>query len=203
MIRVRSVNVGHAIAIAAKSGRSGIDKRPVTSIEIGVEGVADDVIVDTDNHGGPEQAVYAYCRSDYGWWAETLGREMPDGLFGENLTLEGVESADFHIGDVLEIGAVRLQVTSPRVPCVTLAARMGDPGFVKAFHKAARFGPYFRVLDPGRITAGAEARMIPFDGERLPIAAMAALGPVARLSEAERVRWRAVPVHAALRRDLG
>ena len=76
------------------------------------------------------------------------------GTFGENLTIAGVETAQALIGDRLAIGDVLLEVTSPRIPCVTLAARMGDPGFVKRFRAAERPGFYCRVLQEGFVRAG-------------------------------------------------
>ena len=157
-VRVVAVNLGSAQPIAAKSGRSGIFKRPVEGpVAVGPEGLGGDTIVDRANHGGPDQAVYAYTLADYAWWTAQLDRELPPGSFGENLTLDGCESADFAIGDVLAVGALELEVTAPRIPCETLAARIGRPGFVRTFLEGARPGPYFRVKVPGHID-GRDAR---------------------------------------------
>jgi MOSC domain-containing protein YiiM len=60
--------------------------------------------------------------------------------FGENLTVSELESAALNIGDLLHIGAVTLQVTSPCIPCGTLAGRMEIPTFVKQFRFAKRPG---------------------------------------------------------------
>ena len=81
--------------------------------------------------------------------------ELEPGTFGENLTLDGLESARLNVGDMLHSGAVTLQVTAARIPCATLAARMGDPGFVKRFRLAGRPGAYCRVLRTGMLQAGA------------------------------------------------
>ena len=52
-------------------------------------GLAGDEQADKPDHGGPEQAVYAYAREDLDWWVERLGRELPNGMFGENITTAG------------------------------------------------------------------------------------------------------------------
>jgi MOSC domain-containing protein YiiM len=113
-----------------------------------------DTVIDVENHGGEDQAVYIYTADDYDWWTAELGREIGPGTFGENLTIRGLESAACSIGDRLQIGPVLLEVTSPRIPCSTLAARMDDGAFVKRFRKAARPGLYCRVIEPGMVQAG-------------------------------------------------
>jgi MOSC domain-containing protein YiiM len=156
-MRVLAVNVGRAQAIenAKSSGLTGIFKKPQTgAVRIGPLGLAHDSICDTENHGGPDQAVYVYGELDYAWWDAELGRTLEPGTFGENLTISGLESAAFSIGDRLRAGQVLLEVTAPRIPCVTLAARMGDPAFVKRFRYAERPGLYCRVIEEGDVQAG-------------------------------------------------
>ena len=199
-----SVNIGTARPIAAKSGMSGIYKTPTQGpVEITADGLSGDNIVDTANHGGVDQAVYAYCRADYDWWEGELKLPLAPGHFGENLTLDGLESADFSVGDRLEIGNVVLEVSAPRVPCVTIGVRMGDLRFVKTFHEAGRPGPYFRVLEGGTVEAGMPVRHVPWKGSApVPIAELRTPLKIANLSEAERERLLAVPIHGSLRRAL-
>ena len=156
-MRLLSVNVGREEPIenGKASGKSGIYKRPVdTAVRITPLGLAGDTIFDTENHGGEDQAVYIYTAPDYAWWAEELGRELEPGTFGENLTIRDLVSADAFIGDRLHVGDVILEVTAPRIPCATLAARMEDPGFVKRFRWAERPGLYCRVIREGEVRAG-------------------------------------------------
>lgn len=137
---------------------SGIYKTPVSGpLNITPLGLEGDVIIAIKHHGGPDQAVYLYSREEYAWWEEQLQRPLPPGIFGENLTLQGFESADLLIGDLFTFGAVTLQVTAPRIPCETFAWRMGDPHFVKKFRHADRPGAYCRVLQPGPLQAGEQA----------------------------------------------
>lgn len=140
---------------------TGIDKEPVESIELTVDGVVGDTVVDTKNHGGVDQAVYAYTREDYDFWEAELGRPMPGGLFGENLTIAGVESAGVHIGDRYTIGTVLLEATAGRIPCGVFADKIGLTDWIEQFRDAGRPGIYFRVVTPGTVTPGDEISISP------------------------------------------
>lgn len=154
---VMSVNVGspRTIDIAGKPETTGIHKTARTApVPVGPLGLAGDHVADTEHHGGVDQAVYVYSALDYDWWAQRLGGTLEPGVFGENLTVAGLDTADVRIGDRLRIGAVLLEVTAPRIPCATLAARMNDLAFVRTFREARRPGFYTRVLHEGEIRAG-------------------------------------------------
>ncbi len=162
-MQILSINIGKARPIANKTGETGIFKQPVATVEITRSGLAGDAVCDTENHGGVDQAVYLYGAGDYAWWAAELGRELEPGMFGENLTVSELESADFEIGDRFclhtDAGDVILEVTAPRIPCGTFAQRMGDPQFVKRFRHAERPGLYCRVLEPGTVQPGDRLRV--------------------------------------------
>jgi MOSC domain-containing protein YiiM len=129
-------------------------------VRISAAAVADDAICNTEHHGGTDQAVYAYCIHDYDWWARELGRELHPGTFGENLTILDMPT-DLYVGDRLVIGDAVLEATSPRIPCNTLAAVMGDSKFGLKFRKAERPGIYFRVLNEGQVSAGDRVELVP------------------------------------------
>jgi len=166
-MRVIAVNVGQARPIenAKSSGLTGIYKAPQSGpVHVGSLGLAHDSICDTENHGGPDQAVYVFGTPDYAWWEAELGRTLEPGTFGENLTITGLESAAYSLGDRLRAGEVVLEVTGARIPCVTLAARMGDPAFVKRFRFAERPGLYCRVIETGDVQAGDPVSVAPTQG---------------------------------------
>ena len=172
-MHILSINIGavRTIGNANVSGQTGIYKLPVTGpVQVTADGLADDAIVDTKNHGGPDQAVYVYGGADYAWWAAKLEQDLVPGTFGENLTISDLESAPLAIGDRLHIGGVILEVTAPRIPCWKLAQRMGDPGFVKRFRGAERPGVYCRVVREGTIRAGDPVMLEPYAGERVTVA---------------------------------
>lgn len=167
---VLSVNIGRATAIqTAKSTRqTGIYKLPVSGpVRVTSLGLEGDAVCDSKHHGGVDQAVYIFGAPDYAWWSAELGRELPPGTFGENLTIDGLESATFSIGDRLRLDEVVLEVTAPRIPCATLAARMGDPAFVKKFRRAERPGLYCRVIQEGRVRAGETVTLERYAGSPL------------------------------------
>lgn len=162
--RVISVNRGirKELQTGKKLIETGIFKQPVfNAVRITAEGLVDDVIGNKKHHGGKDQALYVYSAEDYQWWSGELGRQISPGTFGENLTLSGFRSAALRIGDRFRINDVLLEMTAPRIPCATLAARMGDPGFVKQFRQARRPGAYARVLNPGALQAGDAVEFIP------------------------------------------
>jgi MOSC domain-containing protein YiiM len=171
-MKLLSVNLGQAELLrgAKDPYLSGIAKRPVEGpVKIGTEGVAGDAVCDTRYHGGPDQAVYLYGAADYAWWETELGRALAPGTFGENLTLSDWASADVAVGDRFSIGAVILEITSPRVPCATLSQHMGDSAFLKKFRRAERPGVYCRVLREGEVRAGDEVHYEALAGETLGI----------------------------------
>ena len=197
-----SVNLGRAQPINAKSGVSGIFKQPTTTlVQITTLGLEGDVIVDTKNHGGVDQAVYVFGTPDYDWWSAELVREIAPGMFGENLTITGLESARFNIGDRIRVGAVLLEVTAPRIPCVTLAARMDDPQFVKRFRQAERFGLYCRVIQTGAVQAGDPVSVMPYAGETLSAREVFRRYYMTEHDEATLRRGLAAPLHYRVRRD--
>lgn len=170
-MKVLAVCIGEPRPIAAKSGKTGHFKTPVAgAVPLTPLGLEGDTIVDRKHHGGPEQAVYVLTEDDRLWWESELGHPCPAGYFGENLLIDGIDGADLCIGDIISTDSVKLQITAPRIPCVTFAARIGDPQGVKRFHKAGRPGAYARVLKPGSIEAFDPISFLPYEGERISVA---------------------------------
>ncbi len=171
-MRIGSINAGQARCLKreGKARMTGIYKEPVDGPGyVSAEGLAGDEVLDKKHHGGPDQAIYIYGMEDYDWWAGELGETPGPGTFGENITVEGLASADLAVGDRLHAGEAILEVTAARIPCGTLAARMGDGRFVKRFKEAERAGAYCRVIREGRIRAGDEVTVEPYAGERITL----------------------------------
>lgn len=169
-MKITSINIGKAQPIDNKSGSTGIYKNPTSDpVTVNKLGLHGDTIVDTKHHGGVDQAIYIYGVPDYDWWSEEIKRELPAGIFGENITISDLVSSELCIGDTLTMGTVILQVTSPRIPCATFAKRMDDPKFVKKFVNGERYGAYCRVLQTGTIQVGDAVEIHPYDGDRIPL----------------------------------
>lgn len=159
---VDSVNVGRAEPNPWKSVPStGMRKVPQEgAVEVrepgaGGSGLAGDFIGDTANHGGADQAVYAFAREDLDEWEPRLGRALPNGFFGENLTTRDLDVNDARLGERWRVGDVaELVVTCPRLPCSTFRGWVGERDWLKVFTRAARPGAYLRVAVPGPVRAG-------------------------------------------------
>jgi MOSC domain-containing protein YiiM len=170
---VISVNAGHGkdAEWAGPLRRTAIDKRPVAGpVEVGSLGLAGDEQVDKADHGGHEQALYAYAREDLDWWVERLSRELGNGVFGENITTGGLDVSGALIGEVWRLGTAVVQVTSPRIPCAVFAGWLGEAHWVKRFADARRPGAYLRVLAEGAVGAGDTAEVISRPEERVTVA---------------------------------
>jgi len=175
--RLLSVNVGtvRQIELAGQARTTAIWKLPVSG-RVAVRGVnlAGDDQADRRAHGGPDKAVYAYAREDYAWWERQLDRALDPGMFGENLTTEGIDLTDALVGERWRVGSAVLQVTSPRVPCWKLGARMGDPRFPARFAAAGRPGAYLAILEQGALGAGDRIQVIHRPGHGVTVGLVAA-----------------------------
>ncbi|EFV13075.2 MOSC domain-containing protein [Segniliparus rugosus] len=136
---------------------SAIDKRPVEGRvlvrELGLDG---DHVCDTKHHGGVDQAVYAYAEHEALRWAQELGRPLPAGWFGENLRVSGIEVTDAVVGERWAVGedGLVLEVTIPRIPCMTFARWSEEDRWIRRFTQRGDTGAYLRVVEPGSVAAG-------------------------------------------------
>ncbi|MFD5748562.1 MOSC domain-containing protein [Streptomyces sp. NPDC127033] len=166
-MKLLTVNVGRPKSVEytdAPGGFTGIDKRPAEGpVRVadpgpkgeGASGLSGDAVCDLRHHGGSDQAVYAFAREDLDHWERELGRPLPNGSFGENLTTSGLDMTEALIGERWRIGSeVVLEATSGRIPCRTFQAWLGEAGWVRRFTRQAVTGAYLRVITPGEIRAG-------------------------------------------------
>ncbi len=153
-ITIKSLNVGlpKKEAFGGLEIVTGICKIPVPGPlglkKLGFEG---DGVGDTKHHGGPDKAVCLYCFDHYPYWEDVMGMTLPVAAFGENLTVSGITEEDVCIGDIYQLGSALIQVSQPRQPCKTLAARYGRVDMVKLVVDSGRTGFYCRVLSDGLV----------------------------------------------------
>ncbi|MFJ8143742.1 MOSC domain-containing protein [Streptomyces sp. NPDC096048] len=166
-MKLLSVNLGRATAAPYTDhpqGVTGIDKRPADGTVrvaapgpkgVGASGLAGDTVCDMRHHGGDDQAVYAMAREDMDDWERELGRPLPNGSFGENLTTTGLDVSGALIGERWRIGPdLVLEVTSGRIPCRTFQGHLGEKRWVRRFTEKGAPGAYLRVIEPGGARAG-------------------------------------------------
>lgn len=157
-MRVLSVNVAQpqVVRVGGRRVETAIFKRPAEGpVRVSSLNLVGDAQADLAVHGGVDKAVYVYSWKNVEFWRQKLGRDdLRPGTFGENLTVDEFLDGEVAIGDELEIGTARFQVTAPRIPCYKLGIALGRPDFPKIFHSSGRNGFYLRVLRQGVIAAG-------------------------------------------------
>lgn len=155
-MKVASVNIAtkQSVIYNGSPVETGIFKKPVgSSILLKKEGVLHDTVVDTARHGGVEKACYLYGLEAYQFWKDQYPNATWEfGMFGENITVRGLDEADISIGDVFRIGEAVVQVSQPRQPCYKLGFRFNDPSIVDKFKQAPYPGVYVRVLQEGNVS---------------------------------------------------
>ncbi len=164
--------VDQLLPVPGRVGVTAIDKRPVDGpVQVREYGLHGDVQADRKHHGGPWKAVYLLSDSDVEQWEAEFGGPIPLGYFGETLRVTGVDTSQLQIGTVLEVGGgtggagaaragLRMEITTPRIPCQTFAHRTGKPKWVRRFTEGGRPGAYARVLSAGPVEAGDEIRVV-------------------------------------------
>lgn len=150
---------------------TGIYKYAVeTPIFLGLEDVENDHVLDRRYHGGADKACYLYSADHYPFWKEKYpDLEWKWGMFGENLTVNGLNEAEIRIGDRFQIGEAVVQVTQPRQPCFKLGVRFGDQAVVDDFWNAPFPGVYVRVIQSGHVRQGDTLRLLDRNEESLSL----------------------------------
>lgn len=173
-MKLVSVNVGlpRRFEVNGKEIVTGIFKEPVAGrVAVRTLNLDGDKQADLEVHGGPDKAVYAYPTEHYDYWRKELPDDkLPWGVFGENLSVEGLREDKLNIGDTLRIGTAELAVTQPRLPCYKLAFRFGRPDMVKRFLHSRRTGFYLRVLREGEVAAGDTIELLSRDSNNVTVA---------------------------------
>jgi MOSC domain-containing protein YiiM len=204
-VRVVSVNVGKPRQIdwRGRDVTTGIFKSPVEGrVALRRHNLDGDAQADLSVHGGPDKAVYAYPVENYDYWRDQLpGRELPPGVFGENLTVEGLTEDSVHIGDEFRVGTARVVVTQPRMPCYKLGLRFDDPGMVKRFLAGRRPGFYLGVVEEGEVGAGDPIERVREDENRVAVTEMLRLIVADRADADALRRVLRVPALAAVWRQ--
>jgi len=163
-MKVVSVNIGEKQSIKwrGRKVQTGIFKYPVNSaIFLGKTGVNHDQVIDRKYHGGEYKACYIYSADHYDYWKSLYPElEFDYGMFGENITIHGMQETDMFLGDVYQIGEAKVEITQPREPCFKLGARFGTQKVLKQFINAPYPGAYLRVLEEGAVKSGDEIKLI-------------------------------------------
>ncbi|MER6980414.1 MOSC and FAD-binding oxidoreductase domain-containing protein [Streptomyces carpinensis] len=174
MATLLSVNVGMPkdVSWQGRTVHTGAWKAPVQGPRmvrrLNVEG---DGQGDLAGHGGEMRAVLVYQLQSYQYWQKQLGRDdLTFGIFGENLTVDGLPDDEVCIGDRYRIGEAEFEVTQPRVTCYRVGMRLGEPAMASLLVAHHRPGFYLRVITEGRVRAGDEITLTRRGPEELSVA---------------------------------
>jgi MOSC domain-containing protein YiiM len=172
-MKIISLNVGlpQEVSWHGRSVTTGIFKEPVTGrVMMRKFNLDGDRQADLTVHGGEYKAVYCYPLEHYSYWKKELpGRDLPMGMFGENLTIEGMLENEVHLGDRFSVGSAEVVVTQPRLPCYKLGIRFGADEMVKRFLASGQTGFYLAVTHEGEVSAGDEIALISRDANAVPV----------------------------------
>ena len=163
-MKIISTNIAEARIIEWKGKEvpTGLYKFGVEQgIFLGKEDVEHDNVMDRRYHGGVDKACYLYSADHYQYWQNLYPElEMPYGMFGENLTVEGLHEKEINIGDTYKIGEAVVQVTQPRQPCFKLQFRFNNNNIVRQFVDSGFSGVYVRILKNGHVNTGDSIHLI-------------------------------------------
>jgi MOSC domain-containing protein YiiM len=173
-VKILSVSVGRPREVAWRGAvvRTAIFKEPVSGpVTVRALNLDGDGQADLSVHGGPGRAVYAYPSEHYAYWRAVLpGRALPHGVFGENLTTEGLTEETVYIGDRFRIGSAEAVVTQPRLPCYKLGLRFGRKDVVTRFLSSGRTGFYLAVAREGEVAPGDAIELVGRDPHGVSVA---------------------------------
>jgi MOSC domain-containing protein YiiM len=172
-MRIVSVNVGRPRTVTwrGRSVTTAIFKDPVPGrVRVRQLNLEGDGQADLSVHGGRDKAVYAYSAEHYADWRRELADlELPWGMFGENLTVEGLREDEVCVGDRLRFGAAEGVVTQPRLPCYKLGVRFSRDDIVKRFLASGRTGFYLAVTREGDVGVGDPVEVLARDPQGITV----------------------------------
>ena len=179
MSHIVSVNVGLPADVQwrGKVVRTAVWKRAVSgrvmARRLNLDG---DGQGDLQGHGGVHRAVMVYQLASYRYWERVLQRTLTEyGMFGENLTVDGLADDEVCVGDRYRIGAALFEVSQPRVTCYRVGIRMDEPRLPALLVSHRKPGFYFRVVEEGEIGAGDEIVRVERGREGMTVAEVDAL----------------------------
>jgi MOSC domain-containing protein YiiM len=136
--------------------QTGIFKYPTTEgLFLTKNDVKGDTVIDRVHHGGTNKACYLFSADYYPYWKEQHpDHEWDWGMFGENLTVSGMDESQIKVGNIYKIGDAKVQITQPREPCYKLGIRFGTQEIIRQFIAHNHPGAYVKILEEGSVLAG-------------------------------------------------
>ena len=159
-MKVISTNIGQATTFEwkGKQEQTGIFKYPVQeSLELGLTDVTSDTVIDRKHHAGVDKACFMFSAEEYDYWKPKYPKLAWDwGMFGENLTISGLDESEIRIGNIYRLGTALVQISQPREPCYKLGIRFNDQQIIGQYVERGFPGTYVRVMETGNVKIGDE-----------------------------------------------
>lgn len=159
-MKIISTNIGKATTFLwnGREEQTGIFKYPTDEpLFLSKMDVLKDTVIDREHHAGINKACYLFPSDHYPYWKGMYPELNWDwGMFGENLTVDGLDESIMRIGDIYKIGNAVVQVSQPREPCYKLGVRFGNAKILKEFINYGYSGTYVRILEEGEVKNGDE-----------------------------------------------
>lgn len=157
-MQIISTNIGVPTRILwnGNAELTGIFKYPVAeALFLGKTDVSKDTVIDRVHHAGINKACYLFSADQYAYWKALYPNlEWDWGMFGENLTVAGLDESQIRIGDIYRIGTALVQISQPREPCYKLGVRFGTQEILRQFIERNHPGTYVRILEEGTVQKG-------------------------------------------------
>jgi MOSC domain-containing protein YiiM len=157
-MKVISTNLGSPTTFVwnGQEEQTGIFKKPVSeALSLTINDVSKDTVIDRVHHAGLNKACYLFASDNYPYWKKLYpDLEWNWGMFGENLTVEGLDESTMRVGDIYKLGSALVQVSQPREPCYKLGVRFGTQDILRQFIDHNRPGTYVRILEEGEVKTG-------------------------------------------------
>jgi len=157
-MKVIATNISKPTTIVwnGKEEQTGIYKYPVSEpIFLGKLDVIKDTVIDRKHHGGINKACYLFSVDNYEYWKNLYPNlDWNWGMFGENITVEGLNESTLRIGNIYKVGECKVQITQPREPCYKLGIRFGTQKILKEFIEHQSPGTYIKILKEGFVKTG-------------------------------------------------
>lgn len=157
-MKVIATNIGEAVTFEwnGKEEQTGIFKYPTEKpLYLSKEDVKGDTVIDRVHHAGINKACYLFSADYYPYWKNLYpDMEWDWGMFGENLTVEGLEESKIKVGNMYRLGSALVQISQPREPCYKLGIRFGTQDILRQFIAHNHPGTYVKILEEGQVAAG-------------------------------------------------
>ena len=162
-MKIIGLYAGHSSIIGPKRSPTGIFKHRLRSVTVDALGIVGDVQVDKRFHGGPQRALHQYALSGYEKIIKRyplLHKKAQPGMIGENISATDMHDHSVCIGDIYQLGELRVQVSSPRIPCWKIDEKFKQPGLHTFIGSNQITGWYYRVLKGGELSVDDDIKLL-------------------------------------------